>query len=223
MIVPIKLWFLIVVILCVANPSAAQAEKRRQEIGILVDTTGSLRPQLEREITIAREIVRKMNDGTLFSLYSFVGNSKSANNRFEVSIECADKNSIEGEIDNLYIPPGETALYDAMKSSADRLNRKNKDGCAATEHSKLIVITDGQDTASALKPAEAIGNLKAFGITTYVIGLLDGLPRDGNSLQKEIIRKSRLFLEDAARETGGKAVFPNKNQSAEEIVKELFR
>lgn len=197
---------------------------KREMVGIFVDTSASMRTQLEREIILAKELVKQIDHEAVFSLYGFTTepDPRSTCTRFTVLAECLNKDSITNQIENLYIAQGQTTLWDAINSSSENLNAKRSNGCGEPSNRVLVVITDGEDRASTIKPADVISNLKMYGTRVYIVGLLDALPSAGNSLQNELRRKSRQFLEELSSETGGKTVFPDKKKSAEEIIKELL-
>jgi Ca-activated chloride channel homolog len=107
---------------------------------------------------------------------------------------------------------GGTAAYDAIVASADYLAKDAKN-----EKKVLVVITDGEDTASINTLEQAIrGIQKLEGPTIYCVGLLFG-----EDIDKRVARNSRRVLEQIARQTGGVAFFPKSLKDVDEIASEV--
>ncbi len=110
---------------------------------------------------------------------------------------------------------GGTALYDAVAASADHL-------ASDAKHSKqvLILITDGDDTASTLSQDQAIRRVQQLsGPVIYTIGLLFG----DEDMSRSKVREARKALEMLSTETGGMAFFPKNIEAVDQIAAEVAR
>lgn len=109
---------------------------------------------------------------------------------------------------------GGTALYDAVVASADNL-------AANAKRSKqvLIVITDGEDNASAQSLEQTIRRVQQLsGPVIYTIGLLFG-----DEMSHAEMRHARRALEMLAEETGGISFFPKNIEQVDQIAAEVAR
>ena len=99
---------------------------------------------------------------------------------------------------------GGTALYDALYASYRKL--KNIDGRKA-----IILLSDGDDTASKFSFRRVLDEAKINDILIYSIGL-------GTGFMDVDLRR---VLKSLAEETGGHAYFPDKPEELEAVYKEI--
>jgi VWFA-related protein len=103
---------------------------------------------------------------------------------------------------------GGTALYDAVVASAEHLTKT-----APPDQKKvLLVVTDGEDTASMDTLEQAIRKVAVDGgPTIYTIGVL------GSEREK----RARRALRTLAEQTGGVAFFPKDLTEVDEISRQV--
>jgi len=99
---------------------------------------------------------------------------------------------------------GGTALYDALYASYRKL--RDVDGRKA-----IIVLSDGDDTASRFSFRRVLDEAKVNDIAIYTIGL------GTNVLDLDL----RHVLKTLAQETGGRAFFPDKVDELEGVYREI--
>lgn len=99
---------------------------------------------------------------------------------------------------------GGTALYDALYASYRKL--KNIDGRKA-----IILLSDGDDTASKFSFRRVLDEAKINDIIIYAIGLGTGF------LDVDL----RRVLKSLSEETGGRAYFPDKPEELEAVYREI--
>ncbi|HEX2269269.1 MAG TPA: VWA domain-containing protein, partial [Pyrinomonadaceae bacterium] len=113
----------------------------------------------------------------------------------------------------LLAPPeeGTTAIWDAVALTSSNVLAK----APGLRRRAIILLTDGHDTTSRLRKADAVNSTLAAEAVVYVIGIGDK-KHDG---------VDRGVLRDLAQSTGGRAFFPDKkldlNAAFAEIEKEL--
>jgi VWFA-related protein len=113
-----------------------------------------------------------------------------------------------------FVSPGGTALYDAVVASADELATR-------AQHPKqvIILITDGEDNASALSLDQTIRRVQQLsGPVIYSIGLLFG-----DEMSREEVKHAHKALQSLSDETGGVAFFPKNIEQVDEIAAEVAR
>jgi Mg-chelatase subunit ChlD len=108
------------------------------------------------------------------------------------------KSELHDAAENMFIEGGQTAILDAVKSSAEYLvkNARTEPGRARA----LVLVTDGEDRASVSKIDDVVKLLKEQNIRVFVIAMSDG----------KIFTK---ILDRLTKETGGIIVSPkNRNE-----------
>ena len=135
--------------------------------GILVDTSGSNRPLLERLIKSVGKIADENKPGDETFLVSFVSSEKVVL-RQDLTPNVAD---IKDAADDMYIEGGYTAILDALKFSGDHLADATTD--RPDRSRALVMITDGEDVKSENKADAVIADLKKQHVKVYIIGVSD--------------------------------------------------
>lgn len=164
-------------------------ETRPVSYGLVVDNSGSFRLLLDRVISVASEVIEANETDDEAFLVTFVSTDKIV-----LRQEFTDsKSELHDAVQNMFIEGGQTAILDAVRSSADYLakNLRNDPGRARV----LVLITDGEDRASGTKIEEILKLLKEYEIRVFVIAI---------SSEKVVTR----IPERLAKETGGQMVMP---------------
>ncbi|HVR41895.1 MAG TPA: VWA domain-containing protein [Thermoanaerobaculia bacterium] len=154
-------------------------------LGVLVDHSGSMKPRIVQARQAAVEFfstILKENDKAFFGGFAF---SARGITPFVATIA-----SLRHEIADLPDAEGATALYDAIVSGLYRF--RGTDGRKA-----LIIVTDGEDTASRVVYDDMLRYVRAARVPIYFIGI--GLSRLDFGLNSR--------LRSLAAETGGVAYF----------------
>jgi Ca-activated chloride channel homolog len=163
---------------------------------IVLDTSGSTRPTIDKTIDAAQTIVRNNKPGDETSLVEFKDGAEL------VEEFTASKDSILRALDRLRGKSSRpTAMRDAVYLAtqyvaeykpADRLSRR-----------ALIVFTDGGDKSSHYDMDALRKLIRKESIQVFVIGF--GVNQFGKF---EVEKKERQVLTEIAKETGGQAYFP---------------
>jgi Ca-activated chloride channel homolog len=146
--------------------------------GVLVDQSGSM--SLSRNLDAAREVIRH--------LLAWFDEGKDEVGLFAFDQRLAEVQPFTSDADEVIaaLPKlsayGTTALYDAIASTAARLERR------PAKRRALIVVTDGLDTTSTRTAAEVSGLASAIDIPVYVVVVMSpsqNPQRDGHSLRAD--------------------------------------
>lgn len=174
-------------------------------LGILIDSSGSMYDKRAAVDTASIDLVRLSNPQDEAFLVDF-------------SSEAYIDQDFTSDIGKLqqglsYIKSsGGTALYDAVIASADYLAKNAK-----RPKQVLLVVTDGDDTASSASLEQAIRRVQELdGPAIYCIGLLFG---DDTSRSEQ--RHSRQVLNELATQTGGQAYFPRALKDVDGLVRDV--
>ncbi len=180
-------------------------------LGLLMDTSNSIRPRLQFEKEAATNFVsntlRKDRD------QMFIMTFDSAP---EVVMNYTnDAEKLRTTIDAQHAGGG-TALYDAMLKASDMLANAPPPATGSPEvHRVLVVISDGDDNLSSHTKSDVIDALGRAGVEVYTISTSIQwiTPEESNDPSKKFDRKwgytdGDLILQQFAQETGGRPFFP---------------
>ena len=170
--------------------------------GLVVDNSGSFRLLLDKVIRLVSEIVEENGPEDETFLVTFVDTSKiSLRQEFT-----NDTSNLRDAAENMFIEGGQTAIIDAVKSSADYL-RENaiKD---ANRVRVLILITDGDEAKSTTTIDAVLKSLKDEKIRIFAVGLAEAKP---------VVK----LLNRLTNETGGQMYVPRNSAELESSVKSL--
>lgn len=168
-------------------------------VGVLVDHSGSMKPRIEQARNAALEFfgqILKEKDRAFFGGFAFSTQG--------VTPFVANLSSLRSQVDDLPDAEGATALYDAIVSGLYRF--RSVDGRKA-----LVIVTDGEDTASRVEYEEMLEYVRASRVPIYFIGI--GLSRLDFSLSSK--------LRELADETGGVAYFVGSDDQLRKAYEQL--
>jgi VWFA-related protein len=177
---------------------------RREDIpvamGIIIDNSGSMREKRPAVNAAAINLVQSSNPQDQVFVVNF------SDNYFLDQDYTAKVPKLKEALERIEARGG-TALFDAVLASADHMK-----GSAALEKRVLLVVTDGDDTASRHTLEEAVRRLEEKnGPTIYTIGLL----------QEERSKRARRALREMAEDTGGVAFFPKDLSEVQAITSQI--
>jgi len=173
-------------------------------LGLVIDSSGSMRNKREAVIAAALDLARSSND--LDELFVVHFNEKTY---YAMSTDKIYAKNIEklGFALSRMKPDGETALYDAMASSLALINKSQ------LSKKILVVISDGGDNASKNKLARVVAMAKQSNVIIYCIGVYDDTDPD---MRPDVLKH---FADD----TGGRAYFPLSVTALDAICEQIAR
>jgi len=180
-------------------------------LGLLMDTSNSIRPRLQFEKEAATNFVSNTlrKDRDQMFIMTFDSEPQVVMNYTN------DAEKLRTTIDAQHAGGG-TALYDAMMKASDMLTNAPpvKNGSPEV-HRVLVVISDGDDNLSSHTKSDAIDALGRAGVQVYTISTSTQwiTPEESNDPSKKFDRKwgktdGDIILQKFAEETGGRAFFP---------------
>ena len=172
-------------------------EQRPVTVAVLTDSSGSMAPAMDKVHAASSRFVDALApddralvvdfDDKVYLLQDVTGNKDDLRNALTSTSAF-----------------GGTALYDALYASYRKL--KSIDGRKA-----IIILSDGEDTASKFSFKRVLDEAKVNDITIYSIGL-------GTSFLDVDLRR---ILRTLAEETGGRAWFPDKVAELEGVYAQI--
>jgi Ca-activated chloride channel family protein len=140
------------------------AEDRPVTIGVVVDTSGSMRTRQAEVIEAALSFVRASNPADEIFIVGFNDHAF-----LELPSETPFSSDPRRLRDALLgrKPEGKTSLYDALVLASDHLTK------GKWERKAILLISDGGDNNSRHSLADAVRAIETSGATVYTIGLFD--------------------------------------------------
>jgi Ca-activated chloride channel family protein len=189
--------------------------------GLAIDTSGSLRAQLAQVIEAGKVIINSNKPGDETFLVRFISSDKIE----QVQDFTSNKEDLIDSLDTFYVEGGQTAIVDAVYVSAEHVSEYKKGGTDDRRRRALIVVTDGEDRGSTYKPEELFQRLREEDVQIFVIGFVNELDKEGGLIRSSPREKAVNLINRLAKETGGRAFFPESlsdlPQIADEIVRDL--
>ncbi|MBD0372218.1 MAG: VWA domain-containing protein [Pyrinomonadaceae bacterium] len=183
--------------------------------GLVIDASGSMRTQIGKVVLAAQNIIRgnKPEDETF--IVSFV----SSDNIVTLQELTGNKSQLLSALNLLRVEGGQTALIDAIYTSADYLDKHRRDNARNT----LILVTDGEDRNSYYKQEQLFSKLRKTRVQIFIIGLIYKLENDNGGIARKSTREAaQSLLDRLAKETGGVAFYPKNDKALESAAGELM-
>ena len=187
--------------------------------GLAVDTSASLRSQIQSVIDAAKTIINSNKPGDETFLVRFISSDK-----IQTEQDFTDKKDLLIDaLDNLYVEGGQTAVIDAVYLSAEHVADYQKGDASDRRRRALIVITDGEDRNSFYKQEQLFARLREEDVQIFVIGFINELDKEGGFIRKSPREKAVNLINKLASETGGRAFFPESIAELPQIASEIVR
>lgn len=187
--------------------------------GLAVDTSGSLRSQLQSVIDAGKTIINANRHGDETFLVRFISSDKIET----VQDFTASKELLMDGLDSFYVEGGQTAIIDAVYLSAEHVSEYKKGDEGDRRRRALIVITDGEDRNSFYKQEQLFSKLREEDVQIFVIGFVNELDKEAGLIRKSPREKAVTLINKLATETGGRAFFPESIADLPQIAGEIIR
>jgi Ca-activated chloride channel family protein len=187
--------------------------------GLAVDTSGSLRSQINEVIDAAKTIINSNKPGDETFLERFIDRDKIEN----LQDFTPNKDLLLDAVDNLYVEGGQTAVVDGVYLGAEHVAEYKKGRDDDRRRRALIVVTDGEDRASFYSQEQLFRQLREQDVQIYVIGFVNELDADRGLIRKSSKSKAVDLINRIASETGGRAFFPQSVAELPNVANEIVR
>jgi len=187
--------------------------------GLAVDTSGSLRSQLQAVIDAGKSIINSNKPGDETVLVRFISSDKIET----VQDFTPNKDLLMDGMESLYVEGGQTAVIDAVYLTAEHVAEYKKGADSDRRRRALIVITDGEDRNSFYKEPQLFQRLREEDVQIYVIGFINELDKEGGLIRKSPRDRAVTLINKLAAETGGRAFFPESLSELPQIANEIVR
>lgn len=188
--------------------------------GLAVDNSGSMRSQIDKVIEAAKEIINSNKVGDETFLVRFIASDKIET----LQDFTPNKQALMDALDSMYIEGGRTAIVDAVYLSSEHISRYKKSEFDDRRRRALILVTDGEERDSFYKKEQLFAKLREEDVQIFVIGFVNELDReDGGFIRDSSREEAMSFLNRLAKETGGRAFYPNSLSELPGIANEIIR
>jgi Ca-activated chloride channel family protein len=187
--------------------------------GLAIDTSQSLRSQIQAVIDAGKTIVNSNKPGDETFLVRFISSDQIET----LQDFTANKDLLNDGLDDLYVAGGQTAIIDAVYLSAEHVAEYKKGDDGDRRRRALIVITDGEDRSSFYSQEKLFSRLREEDVQIYVIGFVNELEKEGGLIAKSPREKAVKLINKLASETGGRAFFPDSLSQLPQIADEIVR
>ena len=187
--------------------------------GLAMDTSGSLRSQLQSVVDAGKTIIDSNKPGDETFLVRFISSDKIET----VQDFTANKELLMDGLDSFYVEGGQTAIIDAVYLSAEHVSEYRKGDEGDRRRRALIVITDGEDRNSFYKQEQLFAKLREEDVQIFVIGFVNELDKEAALIRKSPREKAVNLINKLASETGGRAFFPESVAELPQIANEIIR
>jgi len=187
--------------------------------GLAVDTSGSLRSQLQSVIDAGKTIINSNKGGDETFLVRFISSDKIET----IQDFTSNKEALMDGLDSFYVEGGQTAVIDAVYLSAEHVSEYRRGDGDDRRRRALIVITDGEDRNSFYKQEQLFARLREEDVQIFVIGFVNELDKDAGLIRKSPREKAVALINKLATETGGRAFFPDSISELPQIANEIIR
>ena len=159
-------------------------------VGLILDSSGSMRRMRDRVIAAATEFVKSSNpEDEVFALV-FDDDVQPVLRRQRFT---SDPEELRSALASVFRPAGRTSLYDAV------LDGLRYAGNGTRDRRVLVVLSDGGDNASSAALDDVVKAVQGSNTVIYTVALDDPLDPDSNP----------KLLKDLAKTTGGEAFAPD--------------
>ena len=188
--------------------------------GIVVDNSGSIRGQINQVIDAGKTIINSNKEGDEAFVVRFVSSD-------EIKVMqdwTANNQDLIDAMDDMFVEGGQTAVIDAVYLAAEHAGSHRKgDDLEDKRRRALILVTDGEDRSSFYKREQLFESLRENDVQIYVIGFVNELEKDSGIIRKSKREKAVELIERVAKETGGRAFYPQSLAELPDIAREITK
>ena len=174
---------------------SVSSEETPVSMGLVIDTSSSMRPKLYTVSEAARGLIEQMRPDDEAFLAQFKTEAEL------LQEFTSARRELEDALGHLTVTGG-TALLDAIIATADHAHEKGR-----RRRKALVVITDGLEKNSSVKEKEVIEVMKEDEVQLYLVGFIDKV-EPGDIFGRSPAKKAKDLLIRLADDSGGRGFFP---------------
>jgi Ca-activated chloride channel family protein len=192
------------------NIESVSREEAPVSMGLVIDTSNSMRPKLYTVSDAALRLIRQMRPDDETFLVQFKTEAEL------VQEFTSNQRELEEALRRIYASGG-TALLDAIIATADHAQEKGK-----RRRKALVVITDGLDKNSSVKEKKVVEVMKEDEVQVYLVGFVDE-GDSGGFFGGSPAKRAKELLNRLAEDSGGRAFFPSSVSETPAIAAQIAK
>ncbi len=165
---------------------------------MLLDLSASMTARLPEARKAAVQFIRQLGPNDVLKIVTF---DDAVRTLVDFS---GDKARLEAAVLRVQAS-GSTALHDALWTALANLEARRAEDEAALRHRAIVVLSDGDDTASGLRAEEVLARARR------VDAIISTLSLNRQGMEPAVNASSTVFLKNLADMTGGQLLFPELN------------
>lgn len=172
------------------------------DVALLIDISSSMQDKLELVQQAADRFLRTLRAGDRGEIVAFNSQTKILQSL------TADVPKLRAAVRQT-VARGGTALYTAIYITLDQF-MKARPAPGDVRRPAIIVLTDGQDTASLIQFDDVLERARQAGVAVFTISVIsatDAAAAEGEG-GRRFLGDAEYSLKTLAKETGGRAFFP---------------
>ena len=182
-------------------------------LSLLIDTSTSM--EMERKLTLAQQaasgFVSRLGPGDVAQIIDFDSQTKI------LAPFTGDKAELDRAL-RLTKAGGSTSLYNAIYTSLSELRRLRGQSGREARRQAIVLLSDGEDTASLVSDEQVLELAKKSEINIYAISLR---PNRASDRQRQAFSQAEYLVNALTRETGGRAFFPSSIGELESVYERI--
>jgi Ca-activated chloride channel family protein len=189
---------------------SVSSEETPVSMGLVIDTSSSMRPKLYTVSEAARGLIEQMRPDDEAFLAQFKTEAEL------LQEFTSDRRELGDALGHLTVNGG-TALLDAIIATADHAHEKGK-----RRRKALVVITDGLEKNSSVKEKEVIEVMKEDEVQLYLVGFVDKV-EPGDLFGRSPAKRAKDLLIRLAEDSGGRGFFPTDESETPAIAAQIAK
>lgn len=185
--------------------------------GLVIDGTGSLKPQFRSVLGAAGQVVAANRAEDQTFIIKFV----SSENITTLQELTSDKNALTNTLIGVKPEPGQTALIDGLYLAVKYAMKYQE--TAGKQAIALVLVSDGEDRASYYRDADLFKLLGKSDLQVFTIGLVGKLDDKRSFVRRSPRQAATDFLAKLARETHGRAFMLQSESELPDAVQKLIQ
>jgi VWFA-related protein len=149
----------------VVTPGTVAPDTSNLSVVLALDGSSSVSNVLEEIKDAAQAFINDLEDGDEAAVFRFADNTEQVIGF--TTISDTGKIEVNDAIEDIPVASGSTALYSVISEVCEYYNTAP----AMNDRRAIVIITDGQDTASDIELEDAIDAAQVSGIPLFTIGL----------------------------------------------------
>jgi Ca-activated chloride channel family protein len=192
-----------------------QTEVAGLSIAVLFDVSGSMEGRLPSAREAAEHVLSWLDGGRDEAAVFTFDTHLDEQTPFTTGLRTLPKSM------DRVVPFGATSLHDAIAQTAKRIGQREG------RRRAVVVLTDGADNASRLKPSEVSAIASAIDVPVYVFGIVGSIDNPSEDISTASVERSAFTgpLADLSGWTGGHVFVAStpgqRSAAARQIVDEL--